>query len=186
MSDRPDWDTTFINLAAEWSRRSTCPRLKVGCVVVDSEHSVVAAGYNGAPRNLPHCEDVGCDLESNHCIRAVHSEMNAIAQAARTGVSLKNTTLYCTHLPCQRCALVIRQVGITKVKYAIDYYSGSKTRTIEVFHMINAEWVNNHTIMTEDGRFLTHVGRNVWDTYQLLDDKEAAKILEEYSVDPNS
>ena len=52
--------------------------------------------------------------------------------------------------------------------------------------MINAEWVNNHTIMTEDGRFLTHVGRNVWDTYQLLDDKEAAKILEEYSVDPNS
>jgi dCMP deaminase len=112
---RPSWDETFFAVVDAMARRSTCPRLAVGCVIVNDDRQVLVTGYNGAPRGLEHCCDVGCHVVDNHCLRAVHSEANAIAQAARVGVSLRSATLYVSRRPCTRCALLIAQVGIKEV-----------------------------------------------------------------------
>ena len=60
---RPDWDNYFLELANLVSKRSTCLRRNVGAVVVKNKH-ILATGYNGAPKNITHCEEVGCLRES--------------------------------------------------------------------------------------------------------------------------
>lgn len=101
---------------------STCPRLHVGAVVVKNRH-VVATGYNGAPRGLPHCDEVGCEIVNNHCIRTVHAEANALIQA---GFDRTNgATLYVTHAPCYECAKLIINAGISRVVF-VDTYTNHK------------------------------------------------------------
>lgn len=101
---------------------------------------VRSTGYNGAPRGLPHCLDVGCirdqenipsGKQTEKCM-AVHSEINTITQAALHGVSTNGTTLYCTHQPCSSCAKVIINAGIIEVVYEKEY---PDTAAIELFNM---------------------------------------------------
>ncbi|MHB1948481.1 MAG: deaminase [Gammaproteobacteria bacterium] len=70
--------------------------------------------------------------------RIVHAEMAAICDAARRGIKLKGTTLYCTTYPCHMCAKLILAVGITKVIY-IDPYP--KSKATELFDDIVIEGV---------------------------------------------
>jgi dCMP deaminase len=122
MVIRPSWDQTMADLARVWAERSTCSaRARVGAVLVNEEHVVVASGYNGAPRGQPHCDEVGCLMEGGHCVRAIHAEENAIIQCARGGSSTIGTTLYATHRPCVRCARLIIQAGIVTVRF-LHYY----------------------------------------------------------------
>ncbi len=120
MDNRPSWDERFMRDALNAATMSTCPRASVGCVLVRDKHLVVA-GHNGAPRGLPHCTDVGCMLESNHCIRANHAEQNAITEAARRGVNAAGTTLYVTHHPCALCAKMLINLGVVRVVYLNEY-----------------------------------------------------------------
>lgn len=113
-----------MNLAFVFSRRSTCPRAQVGCVIIGQGHGrVIAHGYNGAPRGLPHCdESILCVTSGEQgCENAVHAEENAIAYAAMVGVSCDGAMLYCTHEPCARCARLIIQAGIEVVTYFNSY-----------------------------------------------------------------
>lgn len=114
---RPTWEETFFALARTWAARATCPRLSVGCVLVNSDHQVIASGYNGAARGEPHCTDAGCRIAGGHCVRAIHAELNALLQAARVGVSVRGTTLYVTHRPCVRCWVMLRQAGVEDVRW---------------------------------------------------------------------
>jgi len=123
---RPSRTETYLALAEVFSLRGTCPRALVGCVIVNDEH-VIAHGYNGAPRGLPHCTQldgrwacVNGPLEQG-CNNAVHAEANAIAYAAKVGVTCQDAELYCTHEPCLRCAQLIIQAGIRKVTYMKPY-----------------------------------------------------------------
>jgi len=123
---RPSWDDTFMLLAKVWSMRSTCTaRVAVGAVLVNPECQVIASGYNGAPRTMEHCDEVGCKIEYgenfSHCICAIHAEENAILQCAVNGVSPRGCTLYVTHSPCYRCALRFIQVGIARVRFGMVY-----------------------------------------------------------------
>lgn len=111
------------------AKRSTCPRASVGTVIVTNK-MMVSSGYNGAPRGLPHCEDVGCKgqrfinekgEEDISCLRVVHSEVNAIAQAARHGIAIDGADLYCTHSPCKVCLPIILNAGIRRIFYAKPY-----------------------------------------------------------------
>lgn len=113
----------LMEVAHMWATLSTCSsRSAVGCVLVDPSGRIVASGYNGSPRGLPHCDDVGCKFDSSgHCVRVVHAELNAILQCAITGVSCEGTTLYSTHSPCIRCAVLLIQAGIKKVIYEQEY-----------------------------------------------------------------
>ena len=73
---RPNWDQYFLKLAMLASERATCPRMHCGCVLVKNKN-VVATGYNGSIPGDDHCEDIGCLVIDNHCVRTNHAEMNA-------------------------------------------------------------------------------------------------------------
>lgn len=116
-------EETFLNIAYEWSKRSTCSsRIAVGAVIVNDRNQIIASGYNGAPRGFAHCNDVGCVKDDlGHCTRAIHAETNAVIQCAQNGVSTIGTRMYVTHSPCYYCARLIVQSGIVEVKFAFPY-----------------------------------------------------------------
>ncbi len=115
---RPDWDTYFFRIASKVAQRSTCPRASVG-VVIAKDNRVLSTGYNGAPPGEEHCIDVGCLMVDDHCKRTIHAEANAIAQAAKYGVSIDGATLYCwSNIPipvCSKCEQFAKAAGITTI-----------------------------------------------------------------------
>jgi dCMP deaminase len=122
-SVRPSWDDYFLELADAASRRATCDRGKSGCVIV-RDKQVLATGYVGSPSGLPHCDDVGHLMKkvirengeiSEHCVRTVHAEQNAICQAAKRGISIEGATIYQRMTPCRTCAMLLINCGIKKV-----------------------------------------------------------------------
>lgn len=118
-NSRPNWDEYFINVAHEIAKRSTCPKLSVGAVV-SKNNRIVSQGYNGSPKGLDHCSDVGCyENDLGHCTRVIHAEQNAILFANRE--DLNNSVMYLTHAPCLGCQKIIINSGISKVVYDIDY-----------------------------------------------------------------
>lgn len=117
---RPDWNLYFMKFAEAASTRGTCKRLAVGAVIV-VDKQVVATGYNGSAPGQPHCLDVGCDMEDGHCVRTIHAEMNAIAQAAKRGVRIDGATVYCTAAPCWPCFRVLLNAGVKHFVYASAY-----------------------------------------------------------------
>jgi len=125
--NRPNWDRYFIDIAKEVAQRATCPRAKVGAVIV-KDHRIISTGYNGAPANEPHCLDAGCFMVDEHCQRAIHAETNAIAQAAKYGVSVEGATLYYWDSKgryaesiegliyhCRKCGQLAQASGIARV-----------------------------------------------------------------------
>lgn len=129
MNERPSWDQYFLTITRQVAERSTCKRAKVGAVIV-RDKNILATGYNGAPAGLAHCTEVGCliyesktpsgEIEEN-CYRTIHAEINAIAQAAKNGVSIRDAAIYVTHTPCIHCMKVLINTGITHIFYERDY-----------------------------------------------------------------
>jgi dCMP deaminase len=117
---RPSWDSYFLEIARVVSTRGTCNRKRVGAVIV-RDRRILATGYNGSVRGLPHCDDVGHEMEESHCVRVVHAECNAIAQAARNGVAIFGSTIYVTASPCYPCFKLIANAGITEIHFAEFY-----------------------------------------------------------------
>jgi dCMP deaminase len=117
---RPGWDEYFMEIARTVATRATCPRASVGCVMV-REHRILTTGYNGAPRGIPHCTDVGCMVVNEHCQRATHAEANALVQAALHGVRLDGATAYCTHQPCVNCSKLLISAGVVKIVFERTY-----------------------------------------------------------------
>ncbi len=120
--ERPSWDEYFMATALLMASRSACGRLHVGCVLVSGgEHAnrIVAAGYNGFLPGTPHRSR----LRDGHEQATVHAEQNAIADAARRGVSVAGATAYISHFPCINCAKVLAAAGIRVIKYHHDYHN---------------------------------------------------------------
>ena len=119
---RPSADEYFLRLARAVAERSTCTRKSVGCVLVRNR-IVLSTGYCGSIRGQPHCIDVGCDIDpaTGGCIRTVHSEINAIAQAARYGANTDGTTAYITLSPCSNCFKALANAGIIRIVYLEEY-----------------------------------------------------------------
>ncbi len=109
-----------MQITFQVARRSTCPRAAVGAVIVRDKR-ILTTGYNGSPRGLAHCTDVGCLMVNDHCVRTLHAEQNAIIQGALHGVDVSGSTLYVTHQPCLVCAKMIINAGIERVVYGGDY-----------------------------------------------------------------
>src|ERR1700678_2474129 len=117
---RVSWDEYFMNIAREVSTRSTCDRKFVGAVIV-RDKSILATGYNGSIRGLPHCDEVGHLMEDNHCVRTIHAEANALVQAARNGVRVDGATIYVSANPCWGCFRLIVNAGIVAIHYGSEY-----------------------------------------------------------------
>jgi dCMP deaminase len=102
--------------------KSTCDRANVGAVFISPDYEILSTGYNGAPKGLIHCDEVGHLLDKNgKCIRTTHAEQNAIIQAAKSGVSLKGSVLYVTHYPCQICQKMLINLGVIAIRYKVFY-----------------------------------------------------------------
>ena len=125
---RPTWDEYFLQLARQAATRSTCLRRQVGALLV-RDRRVLATGYNGAPRGVAHCLDVGClreqlgipSGERHELCRAIHAEQNAVIQAAVHGVAIEGATLYATHQPCVLCAKMLINCGVREIHYVEGY-----------------------------------------------------------------
>lgn len=119
---RPSWDEYFLEIAKVVAKRSTCDRANVGAVIAKNK-VILSTGYNGAPRGLAHCDDVGHEIVDGHCIRTAHAEANAIAQAAKNGTSIEGSTIYLTISPCYDCFKMMVNAGIKEVIYGNFYMS---------------------------------------------------------------
>jgi len=110
------------------AQRSTCIRRQVGAVIV-KDKNILATGYNGAPRGLAHCAEVGClrarfkvpSGEKHELCRGLHAEQNAIIQAAYHGVGISGATVYTATYPCVICAKMIINAGIVRIVYREPY-----------------------------------------------------------------
>lgn len=136
--ERPSWDEYFMNVAELIGSRGTCDRGRSGCVIVRNKQ-ILVTGYVGAPVGLPHCDEVGHEMHtvknadgtvSEHCVRTNHAEENAIAQAAKLGISVEGATLYCHMVPCYTCAKLLINAGIKKVISLKDYHRSTRTKEI--------------------------------------------------------
>jgi dCMP deaminase len=127
-SNRPSWENYFMGITVLVAKRSTCLRRSVGAIIVKDKR-ILTTGYNGAPSGIRHCLEVGClreqlnvaSGERHELCRGIHAEQNAIIQAAFHGVSIKDSTLFCTNLPCSICAKMIINAGIKKIYYQSGY-----------------------------------------------------------------
>jgi dCMP deaminase len=132
---RPSWDEYFLGLADAASTRATCDRGRSGCVIV-RDKQVLATGYVGSPAGLPHCDDVGHLMKkviqedgkiTEHCLRTVHAEQNAICQAAKRGIAIAGATLYTRMTPCRTCAMLLINCGIDRVVCERKYQLAEET-----------------------------------------------------------
>ena len=122
---RVGWDRYFMNIARQAATRSTCDRKSVGAVIV-RDKTILSTGYNGSIRGMPHCDEVGHDLENGHCVATIHAEANAIIQAARNGVNISGAEIYTTASPCWNCFKLIANAGIRRIYYG-EFYRDEKS-----------------------------------------------------------
>ncbi len=150
---RPSWDEYFMTIAELVGSRGTCSRGRSGCVIVKDKR-ILVTGYVGSPIGLPHCDDEGHEMHkvvgedgttSEHCIRTAHAEQNAIAQAAKVGVSIEGATLYCHMTPCYTCAKILINAGIKKVISLKDYQASEKTKEVFEKSGIKLQILNSET-----------------------------------------
>lgn len=116
MEERPSWDQYFKQICEITAKRSSCRRLKVGCILVQNNR-IISAGYNGYLPGCPHQSII----RDNHEIATVHAEQNAIADCAKRGVSCQDASAYITHYPCMNCTKILLASGIKKIFYINDY-----------------------------------------------------------------
>jgi dCMP deaminase len=135
---RPSWDDYFLQIADAVSSRATCDRGRSGCVITRGK-TILVTGYVGSPAGLPHCDEVGHQMKktihedghvTQHCVRTVHAEQNAICQAARYGISIEGGTLYCRMTPCRTCAMLIINCGIRRVVAERRYHAAEESEEL--------------------------------------------------------
>lgn len=132
---RPSWDDYFMEVANAIAKRSTCDRGRAGCVIAKNKQ-ILSTGYAGSPVGFPHCDDVGHLMKkvvhedgtvTQHCVRTVHAEQNAIAFAAKRGVAIEGGTVYVKMTPCRVCAMLLINAGIKRVYCERKYHAGAES-----------------------------------------------------------
>lgn len=133
---RPSWDEYFLGLLEPLSRRATCDRGRSASVIVSPNNTILATGYVGAPPGQPHCDEAGHVIKtiideqgnrSQHCVRTLHAEENAILQCAKDGIKLEGATLYCKMTPCYNCAMRAVRVGIKRIVAKKRYHADEQS-----------------------------------------------------------
>ncbi len=133
---RPSWDEYFMGITRAVAARGTCDRGRSGAIIVKNKR-IVSTGYVGSPVGLEHCDEAGHlfhdvlnedGTQSKHCVRTTHAEQNAIVQAARFGMSIDGSTLYCKMEPCFVCCKMIINAGIKRVVCEKRYQRAQLTR----------------------------------------------------------
>ena len=151
---RPSWDEYFMEIANTVAKRATCDRGRSGCVIARDKQLLVT-GYVGSPNGMAHCDDVGHQMKqmvhedgtmTNHCVRTVHAEQNAICQAAKLGIALEGSTLYCKMTPCRTCAMLIINCGIKRVVCEKKYHAGKESEEMFKLAKVSLEFINDEVL----------------------------------------
>lgn len=129
--ERPSWDDYFIGAVDALASRATCDRGRSAAIFV-RDNDILASGYVGAPPGFPHCDDNGhlWSEDGKHCVRTLHAEQNAVIRAARIGVSLKDSTVYCTMEPCLNCAMTLISLGVYRIVAKNRYHAAARSRAM--------------------------------------------------------
>jgi dCMP deaminase len=125
---RPSWDEYFLEIAMLVGKRATCIKRTVGAILV-KDNRILSTGYNGSPKGMRHCAEVGCirkemslpSGQRHELCRGLHAEQNAIIQAAVHGVKIDGATIYCTYQPCVICAKMMINAGIVRIVFRGNY-----------------------------------------------------------------
>ena len=134
-NNRPSWDDYFLRIADSVSKRATCNRGKSGCVIV-KDKQILVTGFVGSPSGFAHCDDIGHQIKrlthedgkvTEHCMRSIHAEQNAICQAARQGIPIEDATIYTRMTPCRTCAMLIINCRIKRVVCERKYHAGEES-----------------------------------------------------------
>jgi dCMP deaminase len=120
-------DKTFLKIAIEFSKHSKCVSKKV-CALLVKDNRIISLGLNGTLPGFKNCSDIfdisNFDREEHHkwsLKNELHAEPSAIFYCAKSGISIKNCTLYCTLKPCETCAKDIISCQIKRVVYYKEY-----------------------------------------------------------------
>jgi len=124
------WDEYFMSVSILTSFRSKDPKSQRGACIVNPQKRIIGLGYNGFPIGCS--DDVlpweGSDDEREflHCKNAymVHAEMNAILN--KCSADVVDGTMYTAYFPCNECAKMIVQSGITEIVYLHEYNAGDE------------------------------------------------------------
>ncbi len=151
---RPSWDEYFLDVMHSLAKRATCARGRAACVIV-KDNQIVVSGYVGSPPGLPHCDDVGHQMKkminedgsiSDHCVRTIHAEQNAICQAAKRGVSIEGATVYCKMSPCRTCAMLLIACGIKRFVAEYRYHAGSEAEDMMKQAGITIDYIHDEVL----------------------------------------
>lgn len=150
---RPSWDNYFTGQLDALAARTTCDRGRSAAIFV-RDNDQLASGYVGSPPGFPHCDDVGhlWDETGKHCIRTLHAEQNALIRAVRTGVNLRNTTVYCTMVPCLNCAMTLVGIGVQRVLAKYPYHASRGSESAFTLANIELQVLNSTTELYEPRR----------------------------------
>lgn len=135
---RIEWEDYFMMMAKVAASRSGCNSRPTGAVIVKDKR-VISTGYNGTLPGQEQCTDKWSDFCYRRSVKApeedkynvcpsIHAEANAINQAAKYGIQIEGSDIYCTLAPCYVCLKNIASVGIKKVFYELEYESNDKER----------------------------------------------------------
>jgi dCMP deaminase len=129
LADRPGWHEWDMGIAEAVAARTDCTRDRVGAVILDTDHRVIATGYPGVAAGSRGCLEGACprgrltpeelphgapyDEGPGLCI-STHAEINAMLQA---GGKLDGATIYITRQPCTSCFKMITNSGIRMIVY---------------------------------------------------------------------
>ena len=151
---RPTWDEYFLDVMHSLAKRATCGRGRTACVIV-KDNQIIVSGYVGSPPGLPHCDEVGHLMKqvvnedgtiSDHCVRTIHAEQNAICQAAKRGVSIEGATLYCKLAPCRTCAMLLIACGIKRIVAEYKYHKGGEAEEMLTAAGVELKYINDEVL----------------------------------------
>jgi dCMP deaminase len=152
-NQRPSWDEYFMEVTRTVAKRATCDRGKSGCIIVKDKR-ILCTGYVGSPVGIEHCDEIGHEIvemigedgkASQHCVRTSHAEQNALAQAAKFGISIDGGTVYCKMEPCYTCAKMLINSGIKRVVAEMRYHAAQRSRDILVKAGVELVVMNDET-----------------------------------------
>ena len=108
-TNQTKWDHRYLNLAKHVATWSKDPSTKCGAVFTKNNR-VVSLGFNGIPSGLEDEKYLFPREKKIACI--IHAELNGIFNS---NVSLADSTLYVTSIPCSNCAASLIQEGVRRV-----------------------------------------------------------------------
>lgn len=102
----PSWDDHWMSIAYQYAKRSHDAQTKHGCVIVRN-NIPLSMGYNGAPSGAPDSIIPNIRQDGAKYPYYLHSELNAIINAAKKGISIDGAVIYVTGHPCAECCKLL-------------------------------------------------------------------------------